>query len=231
MYIVRKLKSLSKGERILWLVSLLGVTTSSVLSPDFDALSLIAPLVGVTALIFVAKGDPLGQILTVVFSILYGVISWKFHYYGEVITYLGMSAPAAVMAVVSWFRNPYEQGKAEVRVNRLKRPEILFLAVLTAAVTVLFYFLLRSFHTANLLPSTISVTTSFLASYLTFRRSPLYALAYAANDVILMILWVLASVEDPAYLPMTVCFLMFLLNDSYGFFNWQRMQHRQGKGR
>ncbi len=229
MYIVRKYRSLSRGERILWLTSLLVVSVSSALSPDFDILSLIAPLVGVTALIFVAKGDPLGQILTVVFSVLYGIISWTFCYYGEMITYLGMSAPAAAMAVVSWFRNPYEQGKAEVRVNRLKLPEILLLTVLTAAATVLFYFILRFFNTANLLPSTLSVTTSFLASYLTFRRSPFYALAYAANDVILIILWILASVEDPAYLPMTACFLMFLLNDSYGFFNWQRMEHRQGK--
>ena len=135
----------------------------------------------------------------------------------------------AALAVLAWIRNPYEQGKAEVRVNRLKLPEVLFLAVLTAAVTVLFYFVLAFFNTANLLPSTVSVTTSFLASYLTFRRSPFYALAYAANDIVLIVLWVLASMEDPSYLPMTLCFTMFFLNDTYGFVNWQRMQKRQNK--
>ena len=227
MYFIRKIRSLTKFELGLWLFSLTGVTLSSVVSPAFDPLSLTASLIGVTALIFVAKGDPLGQILTVVFSVFYGVISWTFCYYGEMITYLGMSAPMAALAVLAWIRNPYEQGKAEVRVNRLKLPEVLFLAVLTAAVTVLFYFLLAFFNTANLLPSTVSVTTSFLASYLTFRRSPFYALAYAANDIVLIVLWVLASMEDPSYLPMILCFTMFFLNDTYGFVNWQRMQKRQ----
>ncbi len=229
MYFISKIRSLTKFELGLWLFSLTGVTLSSVFSPAFDPLSLIASLIGVTALIFVAKGDPLGQVLTVVFSVFYGVISWTFRYYGEMITYLGMSAPMAALAVAAWLRNPYEQGKAEVRVNRLKLPEVLFLAILTAAVTVLFYFILAFFNTANLLPSTLSVTTSFLASYLTFRRSPFYALAYAANDIVLIVLWVLASMEDPSYLPMILCFTMFFLNDTYGFVNWQRMQKRQNK--
>ena len=229
MHFILKIRSLSKFERGLWLFSLAGVTLSSVLSPVFDPLSLTASLIGVTALIFVAKGDPLGQVLTVVFSVFYGGISWTFRYYGEMITYLGMSAPMAALAVVSWLRNPYEQGKAEVRVNRLKLPEICLLGVLTFAVTALFYFILAFFGTANLLPSTLSVTTSFLASYLTFRRSPFYALAYAANDVVLIVLWVLASMEDPSYFPMILCFAMFFLNDTYGFVNWQRMQKRQGK--
>lgn len=227
MYFIRKIRSLTKFELGLWLFSLTGVTLSSVVSPAFDPLSLTASLIGVTALIFVAKGDPLGQILTVVFSVFYGVISWTFRYYGEMITYLGMSAPMAALAVLAWIRNPYEQGKAEVRVNRLKLPEVLFLAILTATVTVLFYFILAFFNTANLLPSTVSVTTSFLASYLTFRRSPFYALAYAANDIVLIVLWVLAALEDPSYLPMILCFTMFFLNDTYGFVNWQRMQKRQ----
>lgn len=227
MYFVRKIRSLSGFELGLWLFSLIGVTLSSVFSPVFDPLSLTASIIGVTALIFVAKGDPLGQVLTVVFSVFYGIISWTFRYYGEMITYLGMSAPMAALAVISWVRNPYEQGKAEVRVNRLKPPEVLFLAVLTLLVTVLFYFILKFFGTANLLPSTLSVTTSFLASYLTFRRSPFYALAYAANDLVLIVLWILAALEDPSYIPMILCFAMFFLNDTYGFVNWQRMQKRQ----
>ena len=68
--------------------------------------------------------------------------------------------------------------------------------LLTAAVTAGFYFILRALGTANLLPSTVSVTTSFLAVYLTFHRSPLYALGYAANDVVLIVLWLLAARAD-----------------------------------
>ena len=100
---------------------------------------------------------------------------------------------------------------------------------LTAVVTLAFYFILVHFNTANIVPSTLSVATSFLAVYLTFRRSPYFALAYAANDVVLIVLWVMASVVEPDYLPMVACFVMFLANDIYGFVNWRRMSYRQRK--
>ena len=96
-----------------------------------------------------------------------------------------------------------------------------------SVVTVAFYFILRTFGTANLIPSTISVITSFVAAYLTMRRSPCYALGYAANDVVLIVLWVLASIDDISYISMVICFITFLVNDMYGFINWRRMLKRQ----
>lgn len=99
--------------------------------------------------------------------------------------------------------------------------------LLTAVVTGIFYFILEAFHTANLIPSTLSVTTSFIAVYLTFRRSAFFAVAYAANDVILIILWTLATFSDITYLSVVICFVMFLANDIYGFINWSKMQKRQ----
>ena len=95
------------------------------------------------------------------------------------------------------------------------------------AITVLFYFVLEHFNTANIVPSTISVTTSFLAVYLTFRRCPTFALAYAANDIVLIVLWVIASIYDTKYISVVVCFIAFLVNDIYGYISWQRMKRRQ----
>ena len=79
----------------------------------------------------------------------------------------------------------------------------------------------------NIIPSTISVTTSFLAVYLTFRRSPYFALAYAANDIVLIILWILASLYDIRYVSVVVCFIAFFANDIYGFVSWRKMKTRQ----
>ena len=98
-----------------------------------------------------------------------------------------------------------------------------------AAVTAVFYFVLAYFRTANLLPSTVSVTTSFLAVYLTFRRSPYFALAYAANDLVLIVLWTLASASDIRYISVVVCFAAFFANDLYGYINWQKMKVRQAQ--
>ncbi len=108
--------------------------------------------------------------------------------------------------------------------------ETVCIFVLSAVVTLVFYFILGALGTANLLPSTLSVTTSFLAVCLTFRRSPYYAAAYAANDVVLVILWVTASLSDASYVSVAVCFAVFLANDIYGFISWSRMKKRQEHG-
>jgi nicotinamide mononucleotide transporter PnuC len=183
--------------------------------------------VGATSLIFNAKGNPIGQFLAVVFSIVYAVISYSYAYYGEMITYLGMTAPMAVIALISWLRNPYNGNKVEVKVNTLSKREIAFMCILAVIVTVVFNYILKAFNTANIVPSTLSITTSFLAVYMTFRRSPYYAIAYCANDIILIVMWVLATITDTSYVSVVVCFIMFLANDIYGFINWKRMQKRQ----
>lgn len=220
-------KYFSKGEIFLWSVSSFLILLSFFIFGKEDYLTLTASLIGVTSLIFNAKGNPFGQLLMIVFSIFYGIISWSFSYYGEMITYLGMTAPMAIAALISWLKNPYGKNRSQVKVGKLRRGEGVFLFFLTAFVTVAFYFILKIFNTANLIPSTLSVTTSFVAAYLTFRRSPYFALAYAANDIVLMVLWVLASVTDISYVPVIVCFAVFLLNDLYGFYNWLKMEKRQ----
>ena len=217
----------SKGELTLWGGSAGLILLSFFLFDRVNFMTLAASLIGITSLIFNAKGNPVGQALMVIFSLLYGIISYTFSYFGEMITYLGMTGPMALFALISWLRNPYKGNHAEVAVNRIGKWEYALMCLLTAVVTVVFYYILDYFHTANRIPSTLSVTTTFIAVYLTFRRSPYFALAYAANDVVLILLWTLAARENISYLSVIICFVMFLVNDLYGFLNWKRMEKRQ----
>jgi len=214
-------------EWVLWLASISSILISFLLSGDFYPLTLIASLLGVTALVFIAKGNVIGQAILIVFSLIYGVISIRSRYYGEMITYVFMSAPAAIAACVSWLKNPSKKGKNEVKIAAMTKKKWIGLTVCTLLVTVLFYFILAYFNTANLLLNTVSVSTSFFAAGLVFFRHPAYALVYAANDVVLIGLWVAASLLSLSYLPMVVCFVAFLCNDLYGFYNWMRMKKRQ----
>ncbi len=219
-------KGFSKAEFFLWGCSVFAVCFSYIVLPSGNTLSLLASLVGVTALIFVAKGYVIGQVLTVLFSVLYGIISFEMRYYGEMLTYLGMTSPVAVLAVIEWLRHPF-QGSHEVKVRRLSLKHYTVMFVLTAIITFIFYYILKHFNTANLVLSTVSVATSFIASYLTMMRSPLYGIGYGANDIVLIALWILAVLEDRRYFPVLICFCVFLINDIYGFFNWRRIEKRQ----
>ena len=217
----------TKFELALWASSVAVVIFSYVgFGREID-LAFFATLIGVTSLIFNAKGNPIGPALMLVFCMIYGYISYTFSYYGEMITYLGMSWPMAALSVVSWLKNPYKNKRSQVTINSISKIEILIMFLGSIVVTFILYHLLKYFGTNNLELSTFSVTTSFIAAYFTLRRSPYFALAYVVNDLVLIALWILATLKDFSYLSVVICFVMFLVNDTYSFINWKRMQRKQ----
>lgn len=216
---------LTAFEWVLWLGSAAMITVSYLFAGEYDVLTLIASLIGVTALIFTAKGNVLGPVILIFFSLFYGYISFTQQYYGEIFTYVGMSAPVSAVSVITWLKNPYSS--SEVKTSKVTAKTMTVLLIATAVVTAIFYFILKWCGTASLIVSTISVATSFLASILTVLRSPLYAAAYALNDIVLIVLWVIASLGDASCVPMVVCFIVFLINDLYGLKNWLKMQKEQ----
>ncbi|MDE6598259.1 MAG: nicotinamide riboside transporter PnuC [Clostridia bacterium] len=223
-------KSITVAEWVIWSVSVITVTVCFFAFKNTQYLYLAGSLIGATSLILVSKGNPIGQLLTIVFSVFYGIISYSFKYYGEMITYLGMSAPIALWALICWLKNPYKGNKSEVKVNSLSRKEWGLFLTAAVIVTVAFYFVLKALNTANLIISTVSVLTSFMAAYLTARRSRFYAVCYAVNDVVLIVMWSMASYESITYLPMVVCFVAFLVMDVYGFINWSLISKKQKSG-
>lgn len=224
---MKLLNYFTKFEKILWCVSVVLITLSFILFSKSGVLTLIASLVGITALLFCAKGNPIGPGLMIIFSIIYGIISFGCAYYGEMITYVGMSMPMAVVSLVTWAKNPHKGNKAEAEIARVSKKEVSLLMLASVAVTFVFYFILGYFGTANLIPSTFSVTTSFIAAYFSFRRSPYFALAYAVNDIVLLILWTLMSLKDLSYVSVVVCFAVFLVNDTYSYLSWKKREKIQ----
>lgn len=217
------IRSLTKKEWGIWIGSLLIIVASNFLSGSFDLLTLIASCVGVTSLIFAAKGNVWSQALMILFSILYGIISWQFRYWGEMMTYLGMTMPMAICSTITWIKNPSENGK-EVEIQQLTKKHVVLLFVSAVLVTTLFYLILDALKTPNIVFSTISVTTSFLAASLTMLRSSYYAMGYAANDIVLIVLWLLAAMHEPRYLSVIIIFVLFLFFDVYGFISWKKRE-------
>lgn len=223
------IKTLTKREWSIWLGSIIIVLISNLATKDFDLLTLVAALTGVTSLIFAAKGNVWGQVLMILFSILYGIISFRFRYWGEMMTYLGMTLPMAVWSTITWIKNPSENNGNEVQIQSLSKKHIVALCISGIIVTAVYYYILKSFNTPNIIFSTISIITSFIAASLTMLRSSYYAVWYAVNDVVLIILWVLASLKDPAYIPVVVNFSIFFMNDMYGFMSWKQRELEQAE--
>jgi nicotinamide riboside transporter PnuC len=141
-----------------------------------------------------------------------------------------MTLPITVISIIQWFKNPYKGNKNEVEIVELEKNQYVNIIVAGVGITIIFYFVLSWLNTPNLIFSTISIFTSFIASYLSLKRSRFYAIAYALNDVVLIILWALATVKDLSYLAVVICFVSFLANDLYAFVNWTKLYKKQREG-
>ncbi len=222
------MKNFTKVEKKLWCFSMEVLLGTYILFPQNNILVLMASMIGITSLIFNAKGNPIGQCLMIIFSVMYGYVSWTFSYYGEMMTYLAMTAPMSIFALISWLKHPYQGNKQEVEVYQMKFNEYVWMIVWSIVVTGIFYVILKAWHTSSLFWSTVSITTSFIAVYLTYKRSAYYAIGYAMNDVILIILWTIVAFKNINDRLMVVCFSLFLMMDIYGFIQWKHMRRKQG---
>lgn len=214
-------------EKLLWLFSVIAMITTFFIFKNTDYVTLVSCLIGISSLILCAKGNPIGMGLMILFASFYGVTSFICKYYGEVITYVGMTMPMSILSLISWIKNRHT--KTEVKVNTLDRKDVMLVSIFTIVVTLAFFFILKALNTSNLPVSTISVTTSFVAVYFTYKRSPYFALAYAVNDIVLIVLWIMQSFISITYVSVAVCFTVFLVNDLYSYFNWLKMQKRQAE--
>jgi nicotinamide mononucleotide transporter PnuC len=222
------------GKRTIYEITLLCVSVLAVTvafffqTGDKNILALVTSLCGAAGILFVSKGMVVGQYIFSVYAVLYAVLSFQNAYYGECILSAVTILPAAILAIVTWTKNPSEE-RGKVKINKISRKEWLFLFLGIAAVTVGAYFLLRALQTAQLVVSTVSFVTSFSAAYLLIRRNQYYAVFYILNDVILIVLWSLAFAAGESVLPNVVGFVVFFLNDTYGFYDWRRRARLQEK--
>lgn len=215
-------------EKFIWLGSFLLITILFFIFDSSNLLSYISSIVGITALIFMAKANPIAHILFIVFSAFYAYMSFINAYYGEVFDYIILTIPLSIISLISWFKNLNTKNNIlETKISSINIKQTVFISILSITVAIIMYFILKYFGTSNLLISTFSVTTNFFAASLSIKRSHYFALAYAFNDIVLIILWSMQLANDFSYIIMVVYFFITLLNDIYIFISWIRLRDKQ----
>ncbi len=199
--------SLTKKEWGIWMGALLVIVVSNIFSANFNALTSgfmrrcdIPDYCGERECVVTYSDDPVQYPLR---------------------TSPGM----AVWSTITWIRNPSESGK-EVEIQQLTKKHVFLLVSSTTVITILFFKILAVLETPNIVFSTISITTSFLAASLTMLRSSYYAVGYVANDIVLIVLWIMATIKDPSYFSVMIIFTIFFFFDLYGFISWKKEKQR-----
>lgn len=223
----KALKYFTPLEWIIYFGSLILILILFIVFKNRGWLYFAGAAIGVSSLMFDAKGNVLGQFIGIIFDILYAIISYRFGYYGEMFTYLFLSLPEAVIAIISWLRHPFKGNTAEVQINEIKLKEYILVFAGSVLFTFGIYFVLKYLNTANLILSTMSVFTCTIATYLLIRRSRFYPIFFFINDIMLIVLWIFASAESTVNVPMVGCFVSYLFIDVYTFLSWSKILKRQ----
>ena len=174
-----------------------------------------------------AKGKNLGQIFGLIITILYSIVSFRNKFYGEVMIYLIIMLPMYIIGIFSWIKHRNKETDS-VEVNRISKKEWIIVATIFITIFVGIYYLLKAFNTNELIVSTISVLASLFATYLQIRRSRFSFSFYMINDIILMVLWGIPVISgNMILLPMVLNPIINFINDSYGFYNWKKLEKEQ----
>lgn len=220
-------KDWTKLEKILFLGSIILVSLVGIIFQS-DLLTTTCSIVGIITALLLAKGKNLGQIFGILIVILYSIVSFKNKYYGEVIIYLCIMLPMYIIGIVSWVRHQNKETNS-VEVNKIEIKEWIIVVLVSIVCFIGIYFLLKVFNTNQLFISSLSVIDSLFAIYLGVRRSKYSFYFYIVNDLILILLWGIPVVTGTMIIliPMVFNPLINLINDSYGIYNWKKLEKVQ----
>ena len=222
------LKDWNKLEKTLLFGSIILVSLIAIIFKS-DLLTTICSIEGIITALLLAKGKNLGQIFGVIITILYSIVSFRNKFYGEVIIYIVLMLPMYIIGIISWARHQNKKTNT-VDVNKIDSKEWFLVFITSVIVFIGIYFLLKSFNTNELIVSTISVVASLFAVYLQIRRSRFSFSFYIINDLILIVLWGIPVIlGNLLILPMVFNPTINLINDSYGVYNWKKLEKRQSK--
>lgn len=216
----------NKFEKMLVLLGILGVVIFGCIFKS-AILAIILSTASIITAMLQAKGKIASQFTSIFVCLLYSYISYINKYYGEVIFYMIIMLPMSIGAIISWLTHKSDKTNS-VEVNEIKLREWILIIIVSILAFIGLYNLLEVFDTSELLISTFSMIASSLAVYLLVRRSKYSFIFYILNDIILIILWGVPLISgNLLFVPLVIEQFVLLISDSYGTFNWNKMEKEQ----
>ena len=220
------LKDWSKFEKILLFGNIIVVSTIGIFFKA-DLLTTACSIIGINTALLLAKGKNLGQLLGILITLLYSILSFKNKYYGEVLIYVFLMLPMFVVGTFSWIKHQNKKTNS-VEINNIKAKEWIIVSIVFIGVFIGLYYVLKTFNTNELIVSTASVLASLFAVYLQVRRSKYSFSFYIVNDIILFILWGTPVFKgNYTLIPMLLNPVFNFINDLYGFYYWRKTEKIQ----
>jgi len=191
-----------------------------------DLLTVSCSLILALTALLIAKGNKLCRLFWILADTLYSILSFNNQFYGEVLVHV-IFLVMDILWIISWINHKNDETNF-VKINYLKRKELIVIFSSILFIFVWMYYLLAFFNTNELIISTISVVLTLYAMYFLVRRSKYSLVFYIFCDISLILLWGLYVFRGNLELiPIFINSVILFLNDAYGFYNWKKNEKLQ----
>lgn len=221
-------RSFNLFETFFLTISLSAIITVSIICKS-DWLSILYALSAIFAMFCLSKSVFLAPVYLIISDSIYVIQSYCNGLYGESILNLFILIPLQIATAITWFRN--KQKHSEIQINKLCWQEYLCIVLTALALVTPVYFMLNALNTNYIAISTATFILPIVSYYLTFRRSVVQFVAYIIQNLTIVALWLMpiiyGGVADTRLLPMSLTFVIFVVNNIYGYINWSRKYKKQ----
>ena len=220
------LKGWNLFEKILLFGSILFISLTGLVF-HADLLATLCSILGVITVLLLAKGNNYVNVLGVLISILYSIVSYRNKYYGEILIYIFLMMPMYTIGIFTWLRHKNKDTDS-VEINTISKREWILTLLVSCIIFVGIYNLLKAFNTNALYLSSISVLFNLYAIYLQVRRSRFSFCFYLVTDILLLALWIIPVINgNYVFIPLILNPIINFISDSYGLYNWRRTEYIQ----
>lgn len=213
-----------RGLEYFWLIfAALFVTLLSVMMKS-DALSIISAFTNVLCVILIAKGRISNYFWGAIGVLLYGYLSFKQHYYGNMLLNWGYYFPLQLIGLYLWHKHMDRKAVVEKRLLST-RQRILLLLILTVLVYLVRLYLTRS-DDAMPLADAFTTILSLAGMLLTVQRYAEQWICWVLVNIVSCYMWFIPMLHHvPDAAATFAMWIIFLINALYGLCLWFKAKH------
>lgn len=229
--LIKFFKSFTLFEILFLSISLIAVITVSIVCKS-DGLSIAYSIVAIFTVFAFSKGVFIAPLYQVATSIIYATQSYYNGLYGELIKDACILAPFYIVTMVIWVLN--KKKNKEIQITTIGWKEWLCIIACALVLIVPVYFGLQALNTKYLYLSIPAFILPLVSVYLVSRRSVFQFVSFLLQNIVGILLWLMPIFQgEPGgieLLPVAVSFGIFIINNSYGLWNWTRKYKAQKQG-
>ncbi|MED7788855.1 nicotinamide riboside transporter PnuC [Francisella sp. 19X1-34] len=222
----------SKRE-VAWLVCCIILTVAIAFLSGSSSFILIFSIISITNLILAAKGKVFNYVLGLVGAVMYAVISYQNHVWGQLLLAVLFLCPVQFYGWYNWTKPQNTTEKKQIKIRELTFNQFFRIILLILIVSTIYgYFVLHLYFGQNvgLVADAIVEVTSIVAFILTVLLYKEFWILWLTVDVLTISIWVdgiLDSVITIAIIPVIITKLVALVNAIYGYISWRKLYNLQ----